>query len=256
MEDRGRKMVALVTGASSGIGRDIARELAARGIDLVLTARRTERLEELAKELSVKTTIISCDLSREEECFSLYEQCKGLGVTILINNAGFGQFGTFADNDIRRELDMLDVNVRALQILMKLFLCDFRKAGGGYILNVASSAAFQPGPMMGVYYATKAYVLRLSEAAYEEERRAKSGVHISVLCPGPVQTEFDIGADVHFSFKGLKSDQVAKYTVRKLFGGKLIIVPGVLMKFTRMFGKFLPEKWMLRTVYHLQSGKQ
>lgn len=248
-------MKALVTGASSGIGRDIARELAGRGIDLVLTARRQDRLEELAQELSVETVVIPCDLSREEDCYALFERCCGLGVNILVNNAGFGQFGTFAENDMQRELDMLDVNVRALQILMKLFLREFKAKNDGYILNVASSAAFQPGPMLAVYYATKAYVLRLSEAVYEELRREKSKVHISILCPGPVRTEFDTAAEVRFSVKGLSSRKVARYAVRKMFRARLVIVPGFLMKCSHFFGRFLPDKLLLRAAYHMQKRK-
>lgn len=248
-------MKALVTGASSGIGRDIARELATRGIDLVLVARRTDRLEELAAELAVETVIFSCDLSKEEECYALFEKCRPLGVDILVNNAGFGLFGTFADNDMLRELKMLNVNVRALQILMKLFLREFKEKNAGYILNIASSAAFQPGPLLAVYYATKAYVLRLSEAVYEELRREKSSVRISVLCPGPVRTEFDTTANVRFSINGLSSEFVAQYAVKHMFRKKLIIVPGFLMKSAHFFGRFLPDKLMLRLTYHIQKRK-
>lgn len=248
-------MRALVTGASSGIGRDIARELAARGIDLVLVARRKERLEELAEELAVETILMPCDLSREEECYRLFEACSEMEIDILVNNAGFGQFGTFTENDMARELSMLDVNVRALQILMKLFLRKWKGQQEKYILNVASSAAFQPGPMLAAYYATKAYVLRLSEAVYEELRREGRGVSLSILCPGPVRTEFDEAAEVHFSVKGLSSAFVARCAVQKMFAKKLVIVPGFLMKCAHFFGRFLPDKQMLRVAYHMQKRK-
>lgn len=248
-------MIALVTGASSGIGRDIARELAARGVNLVLAARRKDRLEELAAELTVKTFIIPCDLSREEECYTLFEKCKEFDIDILVNNAGFGQFGTFVENDMKREQEMFDVNVRALQILMKLFTREWQGKNKKYILNIASSAAFQPGPMLAVYYATKAYVLRLSEAVYEELRRDKSGVSISILCPGPVRTEFDAAANVRFSVRGLSSAYVARYAVQKMFANKLVIVPGTLMKCAHFFGRFLPDKLMLRIAYHMQKRK-
>ena len=161
-------MKALITGASSGIGRDIARALAARGVDLILTARRTERLEELSSELPVQVTVIPCDLSQEAECRALYERVRPMNIDILVNNAGFGLFGTFAENSLERELSMLDVNVRAVHILTKLFLRDMKEKDSGYLLNVASSAAFLPGPLLAAYYATKAYVLRLSEAIDEE----------------------------------------------------------------------------------------
>lgn len=248
-------MWALITGASSGIGRDIARELAARGIDLVLTARRTERLHELAEELSVKTKVISCDLSDETACRMLYEAVKPMEIDILVNNAGFGLFGTFAESNLERELAMLDVNVRAVHILTKLFLHDFKKRDSGYILNVASSAAFLPGPLLSAYYATKAYVLRISEAIYEELRREGSRVAVSVLCPGPVRTEFDQTANVRFSVKGLDSQTVARCAVRGMFRRKLVIIPGFVMKCARFFERFLPEKWLLRAAYHMQKRK-
>ena len=249
-------MRALITGASSGIGRDIARELAARGIDLVLAARRTERMLELAKELPVEVTVISCDLSVEKDCFDLYEKTKHFNIDILVNNAGFGLFGTFAENDLAKELSMLDVNVRAVHILTKLFLRDFKKKNKGYILNVASSAAFVPGPLLAAYYATKAYVLRLSEAIYEELRRENSKVRICTLCPGPVRTEFDEKANVRFSVKGLQSRAVAKYAVKKMFDAKLVIVPGMMMKAAHFFEKFLPDKCLLRAAYHMQKRKR
>lgn len=248
-------MRALITGASSGIGRDIARELAARGIDLVLVARRTDRLNELADELSVKAEVITCDVSLEEECMRLYDAVKPMDIDILVNNAGFGLFGFFSESDLNRELEMLDVNVRAVHILTKLFLRDFKKKDSGYILNVASSAAFLPGPLLSVYYATKAYVLRLSEAIYEELKRENSRVSISVLCPGPVRTEFDKTANVKFSVKGLESRAVAKTAVNGMFLKKLIIIPGFMMKCARFLERFLPEKWLLKAAYHMQKRK-
>lgn len=248
-------MKALITGASSGIGRDIARALAAQGVDLILTARRTERLEELSRELPVLVTVIPCDLSQEAECRALYEKVRPMNIDILVNNAGFGLFGAFAENDLERELSMLDVNVRAVHILTKLFLRDMIKKDSGYLLNVASSAAFLPGPLLAAYYATKAYVLRLSEAIDEELRRKGSRVSVSVLCPGPVRTEFDQTANVRFSVKGLESRAVAEYAVKGMFRRKLIIVPGVLMKCARFFERFLPEKLLLRAAYHMQKRK-
>ena len=175
-------MKALVTGASSGIGRDIARGLAARGCDLVLTARREERLRALASELSmVRVTILPADLSSREGCRALYRAAQGENIDILVNNAGLGLFGPFDETDLEAELGMLDVNIIAMHMLMKLFLPDLEAKGRGYILNVASSAAFLPGPLLSSYYASKAYVLRLSEAVAEELRRA--GADWLVRCP-------------------------------------------------------------------------
>ena len=250
-------MKALITGASSGIGRDIAREFANMGIDLVLAARRTDRLIELKDELGVNTEIITCDLSNREQCMALYEKTRHMDIDILVNNAGFGLFGEFSESDLQRETEMIDVNICAVHILTKLFLRDFKEKDSGYILNVASSAAFLPGgPLLSAYYATKSYVLRLSEAIYEELRREKSKVTISVLCPGPVKTEFDKTANVSFSVKGLTSQKVAKVAVRGMFNRKLIIIPGFLMKAARILEKFLPEKMLLRIAYHMQKRKK
>ena len=249
-------MKALITGASSGIGRDIARALAARGVELVLVARREDRLAELARSLPVPVTVIPLDLSREENCFRLYRQLRGTSIDILVNNAGFGLFGAFHETDLRRELEMIDVNIRAVHILTKLFLREFRRRDSGYILNVSSAAAFLPGPLMAAYYATKAYVLRLTEAIHEELRREGSQVKIAALCPGPVHTEFDRVADVRFSVRGLDSRRVAEYAADRLLRGRLVIVPGPLMKITRQAVRLLPEGLLLRASYHMQKRKK
>ena len=248
-------MKALVTGASSGIGREFARQLSAQGYDLILTARRTPRLEELQRELKTKSRIVTADLSEEKKCFDLYEQTKGEEVDVLINCAGFGVFGPFLETDLKRELRMADVNIRAVHILTKLFCRDFVKRGSGYILNVASSAAFQPGPLLSSYYASKAYVLRLTEAVAEELRRSGSRVVVSALCPGPVETEFDDVADVKFSMKGLSPQKVASYALDGLFAGKTVIVPGAAMKAAHFFERFLPEHVVVRAAYRFQHRK-
>ena len=248
-------MKALVTGASSGIGRDMARILSEKGYDLIVVARRRDRLENLQKELKTGVQIIPADLSDEKSCFDLYEQTCGEKPDILINAAGFGLFGAFAETDLQRELQMISVNIRALHILTKLFYRDFVKRDSGYILNVASSAAFQPGPLLSSYYASKAYVLRLTEALAEELRRSGSHVYIGALCPGPVQTEFDSVADVRFSVKGLSSMFVADYALRKMFARKTVIVPGSTMKAARFIERFLPEKAIVRAAYHMQKRK-
>lgn len=248
-------MKALITGASSGIGRDMARLLSQKGCDLILTARRVERLEELRKELSGSVRVIPADLSRAENCFRLYEQTKQEHVDILINCAGFGVFGPFDKTSLDRELQMLDVDIRAVHILTKLFYLDFKKRGSGYLLNVASFAAFQPGPLLASYYAAKAYVFRLTEALAEELRRDGSKVYVGVLCPGPVETEFDSVADVRFSVKGLSSRFVARYAIKKMFARKAVIVPGGTMKAVRFFERFLPEAVIVRMAYHMQKRK-
>lgn len=249
-------MKALVTGASSGIGRDVARVLAERGYGLILTARRAERLEELREELTVPVRIVPADLSQERGCFALYDAVKDEPVDVLVNCAGFGVFGPFDESDLRREIQMIDTDVKAVHILTKLFYRRMKARGAGYIMNVASAAAFQPGPLLAGYYAAKAYVLRLTLALYEELRRDGSGVHICALCPGPVRTEFDSVADVRFSVRGLDSRRVAEYAVRRMFAGKLVIVPGVLMKCTRFLVRLLPEKAVLRAAYRMQKRKK
>lgn len=248
-------MKALITGASSGIGRDMAAVLSEQGFDLILVARRLERLEQVKNELKTNVKIICADLSDAAACIQLYEQVKDEHIDILINNAGFGLFGAFDETELQRELRMIDTNIRAVHILTKLFLRDFKARNSGYILNVASAAAFQPGPLLSSYYATKAYVLRLTQAVYEELRRADSRVHICALCPGPVRTEFDEVADVKFSVKGLESRFVAEYAIRKMFRGKLVIVPGMTMKLAHGFGRFLPDKQLLKVAYHMQKRK-
>ena len=150
---------------------------------------------------------------------------------------------------------MVDLNIKAVHILTKLFLQDFMMKDKGYILNVASSAAFQPGPLMATYYATKAYVLRLTEGIYEELRRKKSHVYIGCLCPGPVATEFNQVANVSFSLNGLSSNDVAQYAIEKMLQRKLIIIPGILMKLNVFFNRFVPRKLLLRIAYHIQRQK-
>lgn len=248
-------MKALITGASSGIGRDMARLLSQRGYDLILVARRKERLEDLKQSLKTNVQIICMDISKEENCFELYDKVKNEDIDILINNAGYGLFGKFEETDLENEISMLKVNIKALHILTKLFYKDFKQKDKGYILNVASSAGFMPGPLLSSYYASKAYVLRLSVALYEELRRDKSKVTISVLCPGPVKTEFDQVAGVSFSLKGLKSEYVAKYALNKMFNKKLIIVPGFSVKCAAIFRRLVPIKLLAKITYNVQKKK-
>ncbi len=249
-------MKALVTGASGGIGRDIALILSRMGYDLILVSRNTSKLEQVKKHMKTKVQIISADLSVEEECFALYEAVRGQDIHILVNNAGFGAFGYFWEMPLERELNMLNLNVRAVHILTKLFLQDFRKRDSGYILNVSSAAGFLPGPFMAAYYATKNYVLRLTEAIYEELRREGSHVHISALCPGPVDTGFNDRAGVRFALPGMPSFDVARCAVKGMFAKKVVIIPGIAMKLAYLGGKFLSEEALLRAAYSFQHKKK
>lgn len=248
-------MKALITGASSGIGRDIAKELAYRGYDLILVARDEDKMQELAKELKTNSEIISMDLSIEQNCRDLYEKVKDKEIDILINNAGFGVYGDFTESDLDKEISMINTNITAMHILMKLFLKDMKKRNSGMILNVASSAAFMPGPLMSAYYASKAYILRLSEGIKEELNKAKSKVQISVLCPGPVKTNFSRVAGVNFGLHSLSSEYVAKYTVKKMLKGKFIIVPGSLMRVIRFFTKITPNWLVSKISYKINYTK-
>jgi len=248
-------MKALITGASSGIGRDMARYLATKNIDLILAARRKEKLEELKNELNVDVKIISLDLGNEKNVFKLYEKVKNENIDILINNAGFGLFGDFIDTDLTTELNMIDVNIKAPHILTKLFLQDFVKRDSGYILNVCSSAGFMAGPKLNTYYATKNYLTKLTMAINEELRQKNSNVVISALCPGPTSTEFNKVAKGTFSIKEASSEYVAKYGIDKMFDRKMIILPTLSMKLGNFGLRLIPYRLQLIIAYHIQFKK-
>ncbi len=249
-------MKALVTGASSGLGKDFARKLDQEGYDLILVARREERLEELKKELHHKVKIFPFDLSKLENCERLIEEIGDEEVDLFINNAGFGQYGDFLQSDIEKEVDMVKVNDIAAFYLMKKMLQKMQKQKKGTILNVASAAAFTFGPKMGVYYATKSFLYRLTISTYEELRRKKSPLQVSVLAPGPVETEFNKVADVHFSFPPQRSEEVVSYTMKKLKKGKCIIIPSFSIRMGKFFSRFLSDKALARIGYHFQSRKE
>lgn len=204
-------MKALITGATSGIGKAIAQELSRRGVSLILTGRNENALLQMQETLPVHTEIIALDLAENQAPFTLYEFCKNKHVDILVNNAGFGVFGEFTETALQEELELLQVNVRALHILTKLFLRDFKKRNFGRILNVASSAGFLTGPLFFSYYASKNYVVRLSLAIAEELRREKSRVTISILCPQGQWTPGSTTVPAYSSWvKALTPEAVAK----------------------------------------------
>ena len=248
-------MKALITGASSGIGLDMARYLAKQKCELILVAKDKEKLEKVQETLPTKVTIIVADLSNEQKVKELYVLTKKENIDILINNAGFGDFGFFTETDLNKEINMIDTNIRAVHILTKSFLKDMEKRDSGYILNVASSAAFQPGPLMATYYAKKSYVYQLTEAIYYEQKKKKSNVHVSVLCPGPVATNFNNVANVNFAVKPLTSEYVARYAIDNMFKEKMLIIPGFKMKCAKFFGRFVSDKFLLRMAYRIQRRK-
>ena len=271
-------MKALITGASSGIGKDMAKILNQKAYNLVLVARDIEKLEQTKKELeksvqneqtiennkiekayknSKKATnkieIIQMDLSEEQNCIELANKVKD--IDILINNAGFGDCGRFSETDLNKDISMIKTNVIAYHILTKLYLKEMKKKNSGKILNVASIAGFMPGPLMATYYATKNYIVRLSEAIREELKREKSKVQISILCPGPVETNFNKVANVKFSLREANSMQVAKYAIKKLEKGKFYIVPGIDVKLARFGAKIAPSNFVAKITYKVQKRK-
>jgi Short-chain dehydrogenases of various substrate specificities len=251
-------MKALVTGASSGIGREIAIYLSELGIDLVLVAKDKEKLETIKDEITanIKIKLIVIDLADEKRIKELYMVAKNENIDILINNAGFGLFGDYENTDLLSELEMIDVNVKAVHILTRMFLKDMVKKDLGYILNVASSAGLlKGGPLMSTYYATKSYVTNFSLAIYEELRRKKSNVKISILCPGPVRTNFNNVAGVKFDLRSLDAKDVARYAIDKMFKDKLLIVPGFSTKLGLFLTRFLSVKRILKITYNIQRKK-
>lgn len=251
-------MRVLITGASSGIGRDMACEMIKIGYDLVLVARNEEALKKLKRELEKeypirKIEIYAFDLSMKENCYKLHEQAKD--IDILINNAGFGLFGRFENIDLEKEIQMINTNITAYHILTKLYLKDMLKRDCGQILNMASIAGFMPGPLMTTYYATKNYVVSLTRGIRKELKKQHSKVKISLLCPGPVDTNFNNVANVKFKLSGLSSEYVAEYAVKRMLKGKFMIVPGTLIKIARILNEVTPTILTEEISYHMQRRK-
>ena len=248
-------MKALITGASSGIGKNMAYVLANKGIDLILVARNKEVMLKIKENVKVNVLVIELNLLKEKNVFKLYEMCKDENIDILINNAGFGLFGIFTEADLTRELEMIDLNIKAYHILTKLFLKDFVEKDKGYILNVASSAGFMAGPRLSTYYATKNYVLKLTMAINEELRQSGSNVVVSALCPGPVNTNFNKVAMGEFSIKEASPKYVAEYAIDKMFKKKMIIVPTLRIKLGIFLLRLIPYRLQLIYCYHIQGKK-
>lgn len=244
-------MKALITGASSGIGKDMSLYLLSLGYDLFVVSKDKKNLEEIYKKYD-NVKIISLDLTKCDNCLKLYNDLKKENIDLLINNAGFGDAGKFYETSLEKELNMIDLNIKAYHILTKLFLKDFVERDYGRILNVSSMAGFMPGPNMATYYATKNYVTSLSLAIYEELKKAKSNVKISIFTPGPVRTNFNDVADVKFNIKSISSKYAAKYAIDNMFKDKLIIVPEN-MKLNKLLTKVTPVKLILDINYTIQE---
>jgi uncharacterized protein len=254
------KLTALITGPSSGIGLDLAHLFAADGHDVVLVARSEDKLRALAAELSAKhhvqATVIVSDLARPDAPREVFAASPP--VDVLVNNAGYGTTGRFESTPLRTELDMIQVNIAALTHLTKLFLPQMLERKRGRILNVASTAAFQPGPLMAVYYATKAYVLSFSEAVAEELRG--TGVTVTTLCPGPTATGFQKSANLSSEallklMKPVSSMEVARAGYRATMRGQRIVIPGIKNKIGVQSLRVSPRGLVTRLVRVLQERR-
>lgn len=243
--------VTLITGASAGLGAEFARQCAARGEELALVARRRDRMEALAKEIGGTVHIFAADLAREGAAAALIAELEAEGLTVetLINNAGFGLGGRFADRPLARLSEMIDLNCRTLTELCHLVLPAMRERGKGAILNVASTAAFQPGPNMAVYYATKAYVLSFTEALHHEMKG--SGIKVSALCPGPTYSEFSDVADSHSpTLERMKvlAAPVVEAGLDGLDRNRAVVIPGFRNKVGAQMSRFLTRAAMRRII--------
>jgi short-subunit dehydrogenase len=258
-----RRPVALVTGASAGIGEELARVFAAHAHDVVLVARRRDALEALAGQLEgkhgVTATVIVDDLGDPDAPARIFAavRASGIDVDVLVNNAGFGLGGEFSETPIDREMAMIQVNITSLVQLTKLFVAPMLQRRAGYVMNVASTAAFFPGPMMSVYYASKAFVLSFSQALSEE--LSKSGIVVSCLCPGPTETEFAEVAQVKkaklFDANVADAREVAEFGYRAMMGGWRVAIPGARNKLLVQAQRFVPRRLITRAVKKLQESR-
>ena len=239
---------AVITGASSGIGAEFARQLSARGYNLLLVARRADRLEALSDQLTTVCEIMTADLSKKSECLRLVKALGDRRVDLFINNAGFG--------DLDKDLDMLAVNVRAVHILTKKIGQKLYKQGFGALLNVGSCAGLMPaGPYMATYYATKSYVVSLTSALAQELKEAHSPVYVGCLCPGPVDTEFNAVANVEFALRGITPQYCVRCALDGMAHRRTVIVPSPLVAAGMTLGRFLPRPVYIKIAAHQQKKK-
>ena len=244
MADQPFRPATLITGASSGLGAEFARQCAARGDRVVLVARRKDRLRQIAEEIG-GAEIIVADLSKPGAATKVAAEVitRNLWTRTLINNAGFGLIGQFERLSLARQLEMIDLNIRALTNLTFVVLNDMRLRGEGAILNVASTAAFQPGPKMAVYFATKAFVLSFTEAVHEELK--PHGINVSCLCPGPTRTEFGkvagFGGNVAFDRVAMEAPEVVAAGLQGLEKNHAVVVPGIVNKIVAASTRFAPR---------------
>lgn len=249
-------MYAVITGASSGIGKAMAYQLAARGYDLVLVARREQELQLLKSEIEdkyrTKAMIKVIDISKVENCKKLHSEVTALKPSIIINNAGFGRVGLFSEIDLDTELSMIDTNIVAVEVLTKLFV---KTMDEGVIMNVASMAGFIPTPLMATYAATKSFVLNFSRSINYELKKNKSKIRVISLNPGPVVTEFGKVAQTTQKMQGMSAERCARIAVKGLLRKKSVIIPGFLMNLMAVMVKILPFGLILPVAYRIQGKK-
>ncbi|MBN2876735.1 MAG: SDR family oxidoreductase [Bacilli bacterium] len=247
-------MYVLITGASSGIGLELARLYSQNGYDLILVARSVEKLNDLKKELKTSSNDIvvkAFDLSSPDQCNQLFDEVKSLNISVFINNAGYGYLGHFSDTDINLERNMLDLNIIAVQILTKLFIQHYEK---GTVVNVSSMAAFLPTPTFATYAASKSYVHQLSRAVNYELKKKKKNIRVLTVTPGPVKTKFNERANANIN-RGMDVTKCAKIIFRGIQKQKELIVPGFSMKVLRIIVPLIPTKILLRFAYRIQNSK-
>lgn len=247
-------MKCLITGASSGIGRDMAQVLSDMGHEIIMVSSNKDKLENSSKVIK-NSRIYVADLRKKEDIDKLCAYILVEKPNVVINNAGFGAFGFYDEISVNKEMDMINVNLIALHKITRVCL-KYMNNNNFYILNVSSSAAFMPGgPILSTYYATKSYVKSYTLGIYKELKILNKKVNVSVLCPGPVNTNFNNVAGGSFNVKGLSSEYVSNYAIKKMFKKKQIIVPGFSMKFLVFFSKFISSKILLSIVYMIQNKK-
>ncbi|MBP5445141.1 MAG: SDR family NAD(P)-dependent oxidoreductase [Acholeplasmatales bacterium] len=250
-------MYALITGASSGIGFECAKILASKGYDLIITARSIDKLNNLKelinKEYQKEVVIIPLDISKRESLTELFTKTKDYEIEVVINNAGLGKVGMFNEVTDAEDFNMIDINVTAMHMILKHYADVMNK---GYILTVASIASFAPGPKMATYYATKNYIRSYAEALRYEMKKLKKDVGITILAPGPVDTNFNDTANVTFKLKGVKADKCASYAIKRMFKKKKFATPKWSVRAASRLMRIIPHRTSMRICYKSQSKKQ
>ncbi len=257
LENKNKENYALITGASSGIGYKMAIKLSNLGFNIIAVARNSQKLIELRNTCNTNVEIMCTDLQIQENVYKLYDSIKDKNITVVINNAGFGIYGKFSNTNLDEEINMINLNIKCVHILTKLFLKDMLEKNEGYILNVASSAAFMPsGPFMSTYYATKKYILSLTNAISLELKKKGSNVCISTLCLGPTKTNFNKNAKIHASLKQMDCQYVTEVAIKDLFLKNKIIIPGINNKMLKFITKIVPDNILMQINYIIQKNKK